>query len=112
MARKQAAPHGSMPLRELLTPKESRAMASFGVRDLDAMMRFAPRRYSVPAPLRSLREVREGEEMSAIVHVLEVKDRRMRSRHGFILEAEVSDGEIGRASCRERVMMSVVCVSY
>src|SRR5690625_7615856 len=56
------------------------------------MMRFAPRRYSVPAPLRSLREVREGEEMSAIVHVLEVKDRRWRSRHGFILEAEVSDG--------------------
>ena len=93
MARKQAAPHGSMPLGELLIPKESKAMASFGVRDLDAMMRFAPRRYSVPAPLRSLREIREGEEMSAIVHVLGVKDRRMRSRHGFILEAEVSDGD-------------------
>lgn len=93
MARRRPSPHGSMPLGELLSSKESKAMASFGVRDLDAMMRFAPRRYSVPAPLRSLREIREGDEMSAIVHVLGVKDRRMRSRHGFILEAEVSDGD-------------------
>lgn len=92
MARKAPAPHGSMPLGELLIAKEAKAMASFGVRDLDAMMRFAPRRYSVPAPLRSVREVRDGDEMSAIVQVRSVKDRRMRSRHGFILEAEVSDG--------------------
>ena len=93
MARRRPSPHGSMPLGELLISKESRAMASFDVRDLDAMMRFAPRRHLVPAALRSLGDVHDGEEMSAIVTVVSVKDRRMRSRHGFLLEAEVTDGD-------------------
>jgi ATP-dependent DNA helicase RecG len=92
MARRQESARGSMPLTELLISKESRAMASFGVRDLDTMMRFAPRRYVVPAPLRSLHEVHEGEEVSAVVSVVSVHDRAMRSRHGFILEVIVSDG--------------------
>lgn len=92
MARRQESARGSMPLKELLISKESRAMASFGVRDLDTMMRFAPRRYVVPAPLRSLHEVSEGEEVSAVVSVVSVHDRAMRSRHGFILEVTVSDG--------------------
>ncbi|MGP9539290.1 ATP-dependent DNA helicase RecG [Brachybacterium sp. AOP43-C2-M15] len=92
MARRQESARGSMPLSELLVSKESRAMASFGVRDLDTMMRFAPRRYMVPAPLRSLREIHQGEEVSAIVEVESVRDRAMRSRHGFVLEVTVSDG--------------------
>lgn len=92
MARRTDAIRGSMPLTELLASKESTAMASFGIRDLDAMMRFTPRRYTTPVPLRSLREVQEGEEMSAIVTVTALRDRRMRSRFGFILEATVSDG--------------------
>lgn len=92
MARRHESARGSMPLSELLVSKESRAMASFGVRDLDTMMRFAPRRYVVPAPLRSLREIHEGEEISAIVEVDSVRDRAMRSRHGFILDVIVSDG--------------------
>ena len=92
MARRQESARGSMPLSELLVSKESRAMASFGVRDLDTMMRFAPRRYVVPAPLRSLHEVSEGEEVSAVVSVVSVRDRAMRSRRGFILEVIVSDG--------------------
>src|SRR5699024_3607473 len=83
---------GSIPLTELLERRESRAMASFGVRDLDTMMRFAPRRYTTPAPLRSLHEVHEGEEMSAIVSVVGVRERRMRSRQGTSLEVSVSDG--------------------
>ncbi|MGY5764812.1 ATP-dependent DNA helicase RecG [Brachybacterium sp. DNPG3] len=83
---------GSMPLGELLESKHQRALASFGVRDLDALVRFAPRRYSIPAPLRALHDVHEGEEMSALVEVLRVRDRRMRSRHGFVLEAVVTDG--------------------
>ena len=91
-SRRSDAIRGSMPLSELLERKESRAMASFGVRDLDTMMRFAPRRYTTPAPLRSLHEVQEGEEMSAIVSVMEVRDRRMRSRQGHLLEVVVSDG--------------------
>lgn len=49
MARRQESARGSMPLSELLNSTESRAMASFGVRDLDTMLRFAPRRYVVPA---------------------------------------------------------------
>ena len=92
MARRQETARGSMPLSELLLSKESRAMASFGVRDLDTMMRFAPRRYVVPAPLRSLHEVSEGEEVSAVVSVVSVRDRAMRSRRGFVLEVIVSDG--------------------
>ena len=92
MARRQESARGSMPLSELLNSTESRAMASFGVRDLDTMLRFAPRRYVVPAPLRSLREIHQGEEVSAIVEVTSVHDRAMRSRHGFILEVTVSDG--------------------
>ncbi|MFC7458266.1 ATP-dependent DNA helicase RecG [Brachybacterium sp. GCM10030267] len=92
MARRRESARGSMPLSELLESKESRAMASFGVRDLDTMMRFAPRRYTTPAPLRSLHEVQEGEEVSAIVSVVDVKERRMRSRQGSILEVVVSDG--------------------
>ncbi|AXK45327.1 ATP-dependent DNA helicase RecG [Brachybacterium saurashtrense] len=92
MARRQESAPGSMPLSELLITKESRAMASFGVRDLDTMMRFAPRRYVVPAPLRSLRELHQGEDVSAIVEVESVRDRAMRSRHGFILEVTVTDG--------------------
>ncbi|MDN5686842.1 MAG: ATP-dependent DNA helicase RecG [Brachybacterium sp.] len=92
MARRRESARGSMPLTELLERREIRAMASFGVRDLDTMMRFAPRRYTTPAPLRSLHEVHEGEEMSAIVSVLGVRERRMRSRQGTILEVGVSDG--------------------
>ncbi|ATG51761.1 ATP-dependent DNA helicase RecG [Brachybacterium vulturis] len=92
MARRQETARGSMPLKELLISKESTAMASFGVRDLDTMMRFAPRRYVVPAPLRSLHEVNRGEEVSAVVSVVSLRDRAMRSRHGFILEVAVSDG--------------------
>src|SRR5699024_1756775 len=75
MARRQETARGSMPLKELLSSKESRAMASFGVRDLDTMMRFAPRRYVVPAPLRALHEVTRGEEVSAVVSVVSVRDR-------------------------------------
>ncbi|MGP9747149.1 ATP-dependent DNA helicase RecG [Brachybacterium sp. AOP29-B2-41] len=92
MARRHESARGSMPLTELLISKESKAMASFGVRDLDTMMRFAPRRYVVPAPLRSLHEVNEGEAVSAVVSVVSVRDRAMRSRRGFILEVTVSDG--------------------
>src|SRR5699024_2763119 len=92
MAHKSRAGRGSMPLTELLEAKESKAMASFGVRDLDAMMRFAPRRYTTLAPLRSLHQIHEGEEMSAIVTVVSVRDRAMRSRRGHILEAVVTDG--------------------
>ncbi|GAA4526364.1 ATP-dependent DNA helicase RecG [Brachybacterium paraconglomeratum] len=92
MARRHESARGSMPLKELLISKESKAMASFGVYDLDTMMRFAPRRYVVPAPLRSLHEVTEGEAVSAVVSVVSVHDRAMRSRPGFILEVVVSDG--------------------
>ena len=92
MARRTSTTRGAMPLSELLVSKESKAMASFGVRDLEAMLRFVPRRYVIPAPLRSLREISEGEEVSAIVRVESVRSRQMRSRYGFILEAEVSDG--------------------
>ena len=92
MARRQESARGSMPLKELLISKESKAMASFGVRDLDTMLRFAPRRYVVPAPLRSLREIHQGEEVSAIVEVESVHDRAMRSRYGFLLEVSVTDG--------------------
>ena len=92
MARRHESARGSMPLKELLSSKESKAMASFGVYDLDTMMRFAPRRYVVPAPLRSLHEVNEGEAVSAVVSVVSVRDRAMRSRRGFVLEVTVSDG--------------------
>ncbi len=92
MARKLESHRGSMPLRELLESKEIKALASFDVRDLDALLRFTPRRYVVPAPLRSLREVHEGEEVSAVVTVESVRDRAMRSRRGFILEVTVGDG--------------------
>ena len=92
MARRQESSRGSMPLSELLVSKEATAMAAFGVRDLDTMMRFAPRRYVVPAPLRSLHEVGEGEEVSAVVSVVSLRDRAMRSRRGFVLEVIVSDG--------------------
>ena len=63
-----------------------------GVRVLDAMLRFVPRRYVEPAPLRSLREISEGQEVSAIVQVESFRSRQMRSRYGFIVEATVSDG--------------------
>lgn len=92
MARRVESARGSMPLSELLERKEARAMSSFGVKDLDTMLRFAPRRYTVPAPLRSLHEVQVGEEMSAIVSVVRLKERSMRSRRGSILEVVVSDG--------------------
>jgi len=92
MARKQESRRGSMPLTELLVARESRAMASFGVRDLDTMLRFAPRRYVVPAPLRSLRELSPGQEVSAIVRVESLRDRAMKRRFGFILEVTVTDG--------------------
>ena len=92
MARRHESARGSMPLKELLISRESKAMASFGVYDLDTMMRFAPRRYVVPAPLRSLHDVTEGEAVSAVVSVVSVRDRAMRSRHGVILEVVVSDG--------------------
>ncbi len=85
-------PSGSLPLSEFLESKHSRAMASFAVRDLATMIRFRPRRYLTPVPLRSLRDVREGDEMSAIVTVESVRDRRMRRQAGSILEAVVSDG--------------------
>ncbi|WP_193104010.1 ATP-dependent DNA helicase RecG [Brachybacterium sp. FME24] len=92
MARRREAARGSMPLTELLEAKESKAMSSFGVKDLDTMLRFAPRRYTIPAPLRSLHEVQVGEEMSATVSVVGVTERSMRSRRGSILEVIVSDG--------------------
>ncbi|MGP5305155.1 ATP-dependent DNA helicase RecG [Brachybacterium alimentarium] len=92
MARRLESARGSMPLSELLERKEKLAMASFGVRDLDTMMRFAPRRFTVPAPLRSLHDTHEGEEVSAIVTVERVSSRSMRSRHGSILEVVVTDG--------------------
>src|SRR5699024_7877147 len=92
MARRQETARGSMPLTALLSSKESRAMASLGVRDLDTIMRFAPRRSAVPAPPPALPEVTRGEEVSAVVSVVCGRVRGMRSRPGSIREVTVCDG--------------------
>lgn len=95
MARTAAAPApppGVPPLEELLDAKQKRALATMGIRDLPSALRMMPRRYVTPAPLRSLHEVAEGTEMSAFVRVLSLRDRRMRSRPGYILIATVTDG--------------------
>ncbi|WP_106506969.1 ATP-dependent DNA helicase RecG [Brachybacterium timonense] len=91
MPRPPALASGLPALDELLEPKQKRALASFAVRDLGALLRFRPRRYVTPAPLRSLHEVADGEEMTAFVQVQSVRDRPMRRRSGFLLEAVVRD---------------------
>ncbi|MBB5831182.1 ATP-dependent DNA helicase RecG [Brachybacterium aquaticum] len=92
MARKQPARRGVMPLSELLTEKETKALASFDVREIDALLRFAPRRYVVPGPLTSLYDAEVGDDISAVVTVQDIHERTMRNRPGTLLEVDVTDG--------------------
>lgn len=92
MSTSRKRPQLSDLLASFLTDKEAKAMRSLGLTDLDTMLRQAPRRYVTPAPLASLRDVHVGMDVSAEVEVLSVRDRRMRSRAGHILEALVGDG--------------------
>ncbi|QCR53818.1 ATP-dependent DNA helicase RecG [Brachybacterium sp. SGAir0954] len=84
---------GSLPLEEVLESKELKAMHGFDVHTLDDMLRFAPRRYTVPAALRSIHEVAEGEEMAAVVTVTGLTARSMRNRRGTLLIVDVTDGD-------------------
>jgi ATP-dependent DNA helicase RecG len=79
-------------LKDLLTSAELKAVRRLDALDLDEALRITPRRYVVPGPLRSLRDLVEGDEMSAPVTVVAVRDRRMRKRFGWILEIDVTDG--------------------
>lgn len=91
MSSRRKLPPLTPQLAEILAGKEATAMKQLGLLDLDTMLRQAPRRYVTPAPLEQLRNVHVGMEVSAEVRVVSVKERRMRSRHGTILEARVTD---------------------
>ena len=91
MSSKRKLPELSPLLTSFLTDKEAKAMRTLGLTDLDTMLRQAPRRYVTPAPLEQLRDLHVGMHVSAEVRVVSVKDRRMRSRKGHILEARVTD---------------------
>jgi ATP-dependent DNA helicase RecG len=83
---------GVPALGEVLTDAELKALRLQGAEDLDDMLRLIPLRHVVPGELRSLRELHEGQDVSAIVSVVDSRTRRMKRRPGSILEVLVGDG--------------------
>lgn len=83
---------GPVALGEILSAPELAAVRKLGAHDLGEMLRIPPRRYVVPGPLRTLQELHEGEEISAVVTVEGVRERSMRNRPGSILLVTVGDG--------------------
>lgn len=79
-------------LASVLTPAELKGVRALGAEDLEGLLRIVPNRYVIPGALRALQDVHEGEDVSAVVHVVSARDRRMRSRAGSILEVTVTDG--------------------
>lgn len=77
----------------LFTPKESAAARGLGARDLEDLVRIPPRRYAAPGPLRDLRHLSEGEDISVIVTVERTRERMMKHRRGTLLDVRVRDDE-------------------
>ncbi|MCT1866545.1 ATP-dependent DNA helicase RecG [Dermabacter sp. p3-SID358] len=77
----------------LFTPKESAAARGLGARDLEDLVRIPPRRYAAPGPLRDLRHLSEGEDISVIVTVERTRERTMKNRRGTLLDVRVRDDE-------------------
>lgn len=87
-----AGPTAPAALADLLSTAELAAVGRLGARDLGQLLRIPPNRYVVPGPIRSLHELHEGEEISAVVTVRDVRERSMRNRPGSILLVTVADG--------------------
>ncbi|UYG16092.1 ATP-dependent DNA helicase RecG [Brachybacterium huguangmaarense] len=84
---------GGVPeLSEMLTARELKAARTLGVADLGHLLRLPPNRYVVPGPLNFLGDMTEGEEVSAVATVRDVRDRSMRNRPGSILSVLIDDG--------------------
>lgn len=91
--RAAASDRGAGPaLAEILSGRELAAAQSLGVEGVGRLLRLPPRRYVVPGPLGFLRDLPEGEEVSAVVTVLDVTTRPMRQRQGAVLLVRVDDG--------------------
>lgn len=77
----------------LLTPKETAAARALGARDVEDLVRIPPRRYASPGPLRDLRHLSEGDDISVIATVERVRERAMKNRKGTLLDVRVCDDE-------------------
>lgn len=77
----------------LLTPKESAAARGLGARNFEDLVRVPPRRYAAPGPLRDLRYLNEGEDISVIATVERTRERTMKNRKGTLLDVRVRDDE-------------------
>lgn len=80
------------PLSSILSSRELTAAQSLGVHTISDLLRIPPRRYVEPGPLRAMNELTEGEDVSAVVTVVDIRERRMKRRPGFLLDVTVSDG--------------------
>lgn len=77
----------------LLTPKETAAARALGAGDVEDLVRIPPRRYASPGPLRDLRHLSEGDDISVIATVERVRERAMKNRKGTLLDVRVCDDE-------------------
>ena len=65
---------------------------ALGLRTVEDLLRHYPRRYAERAELTPLDTLREGERVTVLAEIAQVKVRPMRQRRGTILEATVTDG--------------------
>ncbi|HSV68210.1 MAG TPA: ATP-dependent DNA helicase RecG [Mycobacteriales bacterium] len=80
------------PLGRVIDGKSARALRSLELETCGDLMRHYPRRWSERAALTDLSGVREGELVTVLAEVQSVSGRKMKSREGFLVEAEVTDG--------------------
>ena len=65
---------------------------SLGLATVGDLISHYPRRYAKRGELTALAELQLDESVTIVAEVLEVRERRMKAKHGSILEVRISDG--------------------
>jgi ATP-dependent DNA helicase RecG len=84
------------PLGRALGPKTAKALAaSFDMETVSDLLRHYPRRYAQRGELTDLASLRDGEHVTVLAQVVDVRSRPMGNRRGQVVEVSVTDG-VGR----------------
>ncbi|MGC5168840.1 ATP-dependent DNA helicase RecG [Luteimicrobium sp. DT211] len=79
-------------LTKALGPRSANALAKLGLETVGDLVDHVPRRYDQPGRLTDLRSLQVGEHVTVLARVDSATVTTMRSRHGAMLNAVVTDG--------------------